>query len=427
MFDHNRHKLAPPQTDHRRPTPIHTAPIYQFLGRVEHSEGRLIAKTAHLAYALAVLVACALSATHCLAADSFHSKLQSELKLSAPDGELREIVESACTVLDIAVFIDPRLNPRAQVETPDESKPLRDLLSHVAAYAGAQVTTLGETVLITPISDADRIATLAAKRQAELLDGPKNSRVLSLLRPYHANSTEHDSTNPNSSPAETPQADVLQAVVAPQELLDDLNKHYRLTCDSAPLAHDLWQARLRGTTAAEALACVLVPMGKSFVWTDNGYAIVPLPQTITVTQAHRILAGRSQEFVLASLASVMGDDFQPSHLDKRTISFAATASQHERFAGLILPTKRTQPRPTAKRYTLAVESKPAGVVLAALQAEGLNFGWDREKLLAGGVNLEQPISIDVNQVTATELLQTIADQVNAKVTTTSNRPEVVLP
>lgn len=361
---------------------------------------------------LALLAGMAIGLSHGLfvmplTAGPFQTALQTETRLSVREGTLRELVQAVADVQDVTVFIDPRVDPRALVVAPDESQQLLQLFDRIALHANARARTIGETVLITPLRDHDRIASLAAKRDAELTDQPSEQINLSLLRPANF--------HPQPQPA------------TPTELLTLIQEQFDLNVAGSPLDHDLWRVQLREVTAAEALACTLVPMGKSFEWTDSGIQIVDLPDIIEVSRSHYIPSGRSHEFVLESLQTVLGPSREPTQLTRKLLAFDGTLAEHEQLASLLQPHSRSgrKTSPKQKRYTLTVADRRAIEILKALEADGVDFDWDPAALMTSGVDLESVVSVDVKQVSAAELIESIAVQIGAKVIIEDDRPVLI--
>lgn len=338
-------------------------------------------------------------------ADSFRAKLGRETKIARPAGELREVVNSLARSQEITVQIDPRVDPRAVVTPPTGGRALLQLFDELAVQAGATARPLGESVLITPIADADRIATLAAIRQQELLDSPTSRRTLDLMRPIDL--------APEIAPT------------TPIELLEIVRDRARISVESDDIGHDLWHVELRRVTTAEALAFVLVPMGYAYEWAGAGITLIPLPDRLAVSRSHRIPATVSNASRDAAIDAVLTsrdgrqvsvDQSVSVGVSRTTVSFLGTAAEHERFAALLRPTRKPRATdPSRKRYTLTVVDQPASVILASLQTQGLDFRYDTAALATGGVDLAERVSVSVQQATAQKLLETIAEQIGAVV------------
>lgn len=333
-------------------------------------------------------------------AESFPTTLRMESRVSRSDGELGELVANLSTAHDVTIQIDPRVNPRTVVETPKVAMPLLNLLDYLANYAAATARPLGETILITPIADADRIATLAAIRQQELVGNALSRQALARLRPFDLKAQP--------------------APVSPEELLSQLETRNRSATkfsERPTLKHDLWNVDLKQVTLAEALAFVLVPMDRSFEWTDDGFRLTDLPSTMSLIRKHRLPTGRTSAEAISLVASLGPAVAAGRTIDvsEKSIQFRGTALEHERFANLLQPAVRSSAATMQKRYTLLVEEKPAGAVLRSLKAQGLPVDFDRAALIGAGIDLEKLISIDVNQVTAEGLIKDIALQLRAEV------------
>ncbi len=62
-----------------------------------------------------------------------------------------------------------------------------------------------------------------------------------------------------------------------------------------------------------------------------------------------------------------------------------------------------------QRFSLRLEQQPASQLIAALQRDGVTIEYDTEALTKAGINLDQRISIELQQATIQQLMQALCE------------------
>ena len=341
-----------------------------------------------------------LTLTAAAAADEdFADRLRRPTSVSPTAKPLFALLDDIADAQQVTIQLDPRVDRRAVVTPPDGPRPLIRLLDALAEQADADARVLGRSVLVTPRSDADRVATLASLREAELRDRP--GRGMPLLAAYDLSPDPPEAT--------------------PAELLTAVLERFGLTLEGPPpeeaLPYDLWRADLRGVSAAEALAFVLVPNGRAFEWTDGGVRVFELPERITLESRVDVPGdGRATPGVVAKAnEAAPGAEVEPRGRWLRVVGTRAEADA-----------VREALRPAAEatggeqRFTLTVDRRPASAVVAALAKQGV-------PIRVAGSPAEATVSLNLSNATLAELAEAIAAQWPGVTATVADGAAVLAP
>ena len=313
----------------------------------------------------------------------FEDRLRRAVRIDREAGPLRGAASAVAATQEVTVQLDPRVDPRAVVTPPPATRPLLQLVDELARQAGATARPLGRTILLTPIDDTDRIATLAAARADDLSD--RGIAAAALLRPFDL----------SPRPAEA----------TPRELWAAIAAEFNLTPAAVDLPEDLWRVDLRGVTACEAMAFVLVPSGRSFEWDGERVRVVERPAEMVVRRVHRIPPRRDPAAVFREVrTSVAAADVQRTG---RTLSVVGTAADQEAVARILRPPPKADAG--GQRYTLRVDRSPAGPVVTELARKGVPIRLASERF--SPAELRTLISLDLSEATLEELATAVAGQI----------------
>ncbi|MFG0331809.1 MAG: hypothetical protein ACF8TS_00480, partial [Maioricimonas sp. JB049] len=90
----------------------------------------------------------------------------------------------------------------------------------------------------------------------------------------------------------------------------------------------------------------------------------------------------------------------------------ARIDQQERIAELLSPRADRAPRRPAglgplisRRFTLTIVRQPAGALIRTLESQGVTVEYDADALEEAGIDLEQKISLQLEQATALEFFR----------------------
>jgi hypothetical protein len=329
---------------------------------------------------------------------------------------LRQLAESH----SLAILRDRRIDPTALIDLTASSVSLEELFSQLAEPADADVRIVGNVVYLAPPESANVIRTLIALRDEELSahrSRTRSARQTALRR----NETVRwaDLTTP---------ADALQLVA----------KRFDLKIEGSELVpYDLWEhAVFAQMTASEMLSLVLIQFDLTFEWGSDlrSVRLVPLPEDrseIVVRRAHRPKKTKPGEAM--ALWKQKAGDFEAT-VEGDRVNVLARIEQHELIEQLIRGDldsgndKPAEPVPLSRRqFTLAVSGVAASAVMKQLEASGISFEFDRDAFEDAGVNFEQPISMDVSQVGATEFLRELFEPLGLKVRFSGTRVMLELP
>ena len=290
--------------------------------------------------------------------------------LTGPDRPLRDLIATIQTVQPVAIWIDPRIDPRQTARPPRQPVPLPAFLDAALAESQQQpvphAVRLGDTLTIAP---DDRIVSLARLRDHQ-----------------------RDAAGGEFATASVERRDLTwDTLIEPPELLDRITTDWSITIDPpAELRHDVWAAGTwLSVSDTEALAAVLVPMEHGFEWAGPGrIRLTPLAPRYEYPRQY------------ASRKTV--DELFPGRRRGRTL--LATDAEHRQLAAAIRPPKAA---PAGQRQlTLTIQKKPIGAVLAFLEANELPIVFTADSL--DQVDRTRRIDLTVEQASLAELAAAIA-------------------
>lgn len=330
-----------------------------------------------------------------LAGGRFDAELNSGLTASWKNVPLRPVLRRIEDERQISILLDRRIDPLREIAIDFAGVPLRTALQQFAARAGAEVRAVGNAVYIGPAAAAANLRTLVELRRDELESSATARRrfELSRRRTIHWNDLER-----------------------PAEILSRIASRYDLSVAGLEqIPHDLWAgATLPEMTAGEALSLVLIQFDLTFAWADRGAGIqiVPAPEQVQLERRYQprgvsaaTAAARWREEIPGLVAEVSG----------REVVVRGTAEQHEAVAERVQPGRRSIPprvgdRPTPierRQFSLRIDRVPASALMRKLEESGIVFQYDATALAEAGIDLEQPISLDIREARADEFFRAV--------------------
>lgn len=345
----------------------------------------------------------------------FSGALDARLSGSWVNVEFRSLLSRIAESRRVAILLDRRIDPSRVLSFEPVGKSVREALVELADGAEGSLTVVGSMVVIAPPAPAGRLRTLIQLRVDELSaevgrskGAEAKSRLFSLAQRNTVRWSDLDT---------------------PREILERIAGRWKLSVEGLDnVPHDLWAgAVLPDVNAAEALSLVLNQFDLTFQWTDGaaGIRLVAAPKNASLEKRHsprsNTAAKALQMIEEAALPGVAAE------IDGREIKVRGTAEQHEAIEALLKPgskstigtaskTPRPQPgaTPLARRtFTLQTQNAPASAVLDKLKQSGLDVRYDAEKLKAAGVNIDKPITLDLNKAPTKELFEAICRPVGA--------------
>lgn len=337
--------------------------------------------------------------------DSFATgpKFQTELN-QATSGtwenvELRALLNALGAQRRIAILLDRRIDPTAQLPVEIVDQPFREALQGIAHQVPAELCVPGNVVYVGPLAAVKNLRTLVELRTSELKSkatGIPESRRTELARP---------------------QSFEWPDLQTPSDILRQIADQYHLTVRNSELVpHDLWAAgNLPTATAAEALSIILIQFDLTFAWIDSGQAIElsPIRENPTVERRHRS-KGRSA----ADVARLIAEQFPKlkATQDGSDVIVSAAVDDHEAIAALLNPAASKKPSPTPaaaplrqRKFTLTFKRVPVRTVMDELKKSKVVFVYDETALTTAGISLDQTVNMELNNATADEFFKSLFD------------------
>lgn len=337
--------------------------------------------------------------------DSFATgpKFQTELN-QATSGtwanvELRSLLNTLGAQRRIAILLDRRIDPTAQLPVEIVDQPFRDALQGIAHQVSAELCVPGNVVYVGPPAAVKNLRTLVELRTSELKSkatGIPESRRTELSRP---------------------QSFEWPDLQTPSDIVRQISDQYHLAIRNPDLIpHDLWAAgNLPAVTSSEALSIILIQFDLTFAWVDSGQAIElsSIRERPTIERRHR-----SKGRTAADVARLIAEHFPdlkttPEGAD---IAVTGTVEDHEAIAALLnpVPTKKPSPTPPAaplrqRKFTLTFKRVPVRTVMEELKKSKIVFVYDEAALTTAGINLDQTVNMELNNATADEFFRSLFD------------------
>lgn len=326
----------------------------------------------------------------------FHQELNQVTTGSWENVELRTLLDKLSSQRRVAILLDRRIDPTVKIPVDLVDHSLKDSLQEIAQRVGADVSVPENVVYVGPSSAASVLRTVIELRTSELAASTIPERRRTELRRRHTVTW--------------------QDLDSPADILKQITDHYHLTIQHPEFVpHDLWGGCwLPEATAAEALSLVLIQFDLTFAWQNGGQGIelVPLPQQVTVARRSRP-KGRSMVDVQKLVGELLPE--VNARVDGSDLVVQGTVEQHEAVAALFSQSgSKPPPKPPKlgglkQRVFAEIKFKrvPVRAVMKKLEESGVTFSYDAAKLEAAGIDLDQPIDLEVDKATADEFFQAL--------------------
>ncbi len=341
----------------------------------------------------------------------FQTELDRTLSASWANVELRDLLKKIGDERRIAILLDRRVDPTVQLPLNLTNSSLREGVRDLARLIGADISIADPVVYVGLPAATQRLRTLIELRSSELY-----SRESSIPERRRVElSAKHDVA--------------WQDLDSPIEIVQRIADRYRLTIGHLDLLpHDLWVANtLPSVTAAEALSLVLIQFDLTFAWTGKvesggagqGIELVSAPEWPVIEKRHRV-KGRTAAEAL-KLVQKYGPELSQKiaksvTLDGSELVVNGLLEDHEAVAALLggsatkRPDATTGIKPIKQRlFTLKIDRVPARVLMKKLEESEIVFEYDAEQLTAAGIDLDQPIKLEVEKASAAEFFKAVFD------------------
>ncbi|WP_231740887.1 STN domain-containing protein [Thalassoglobus neptunius] len=315
------------------------------------------------------------------------------LSSSARKREIQPFLNQLASERDISILIDRRIDPHRPVSATLREDYFDDGIRKIAAEIGAEVTVVADTILVGPPGAIRKLRTRIAILDAEFRESD-GSPLQKLQTLRESTLTWDDFTRP-------------------RELIQQVASKYRFTVTNPEaIPHDLWRSgSISDGDLIDQLVILLSQFDLTFRWgTDSEIEIVPELEELGVWEDHHHRTG--------SLAEAMAllKESQPDinvEVAGDSLRVLGTVESHEQVA-VMLGERPPRVRPPSQlqsdsienqRFTLQMVRKPFRSLVQLLEQQGLEFQFDEDHLRECGVDLNQKVSVNVEQVSAEELLR----------------------
>lgn len=312
--------------------------------------------------------------------------LNAVLNVRWSSNPLRRAIGNLSRSLQVAIFLDRRVDPDQKVTFTAQAMTARQFLDALTERLGQDVSHIGPVVYIGPKETAAVLATVTELRHEEALSQPALAR--GRLR--------------RVVPVKWPE------LTTPKELIEGFATHVGMKVDGIEqLPHDLWpEVDLPPLTFAQRMSLALAGFHLTFRYSAGGSAVrlEPLPESPRVTRSYHLpsgqgsISGLARRFPNASI-----------EMESGRVTVIGTIEDQEAFKRLLEgkpegPTPGKTPAGGRTDYTLRIENQPAGGVAQAIAKDiGLEIEFDPRT--TGKLN--ELISFEVNKVSLDKLLDAV--------------------
>ena len=338
----------------------------------------------------------------------FQTEIDRPLSGSWANVELRDLLKKIGDDRRVAILLDRRVDPTVQLPLNLTNSSLREGVRDLARLLGADISVAEPVLFVGPQSATRRLKTLIELRSSEL--------------------TARESSIPDKRRAELSSRHTItwQDLDSPAEIVQRIADRYRLTIRNLDLLpHDLWVANtLPSVSAAEALSLVLIQFDLTFAWTGKaegggagqGIELVSAPERPVIEKRHRV-KGRTAAEAL-KLVQKYGPELvvKTVKADGSDLVVRGLLEDHEAIAALFGGSATKKPdittgiKPIKQRlFTLKIDRVPVRVLMKKLEESEIVFEYDAEQLAAAGIDLDQPIKLEVEKASAADFFKAVFD------------------
>ncbi|QDV68451.1 hypothetical protein Poly24_21600 [Rosistilla carotiformis] len=324
-------------------------------------------------------------------ADDFGGQLASTCRVTGTELPLRVVAHRIGETHQINVWIDRRIDPTTPVSLSASAGSLQQTLEAIATQADLEVGYADPIVIVAPQGRAIDAATRILALRSELKELPI-SVAKRLLQP-------HDLDWPRAT--------------TPAEIAEQISQTWNVLVAGDSLPHDLWdRSALRQIDAGGALVLLA-----------EGFDLVPQYDLQTATfRMHPIEEGPAVGLdypaakVTASVTRALRKIDPEVTFEKRgaLIRVTGNSSVHHRIRNIdAVPNAKPNKglaavEPQMRRFTLRIPGvKPAASILQAVcNASGFTL----DTSAASSERLKMPVSLEVEDQLATEIIESICAQ-----------------
>lgn len=338
---------------------------------------------------------------------AFRQQLAVTMGVTWTDRGLRDALRGVSRQLEIAAFLDRRIDPGQTIGLTLRDQPAEEVLRQLAAAGQAEWRAVGPVVYLGPSHVAAKLPTLAALRrqEAERLPVEGRSRLLKT------------------------QAWQWEELAEPRRLLEELAQQAGVNVSGAEqVPHDLWPAgSLPPLAWTDRLTLLLAGFDLTFEIADQGRSVrlVPFPETVVLEKSYtpRGAAGA----VAAQLRrAVPGAEIR---VEQGKLVAAGLQEDHEKIESLLAgqsvkSAKTVKGKTGEQRYSLTIgKNDLAGAVMRKIAEQlGKELKYDTAVLQ----KLKQHVPVNVKEATLDELLMATLKPLGLTYKLTDDSLEIVV-
>lgn len=317
----------------------------------------------------------------------FHRVWDSSIKAKLDRTPLRVAMGQLCGPAKIAFILDRRLDPETPLTCELVEAPLSSFLPQILEPIEASTAVVGNTIIVGPREPIRWLRTLAVVQRTEMLAlpgvGPLAAGRARAIDVHWDDLTE------------------------PARLIEELSQkgQVRLT-GMEQIPYDLWGGGdLVGVTPGEGITVIAWQYGLRLKWdTATTAQLVPIELPITTAKVLPVPTAKRE------LARTEFPDlaWEPAGASWRVVGRIEEIEDLERWLkGTPAPRKIAKAPWSSKRYTFKVVDTPVLTVFKGLQSQGFPLTFDEAALTQAGITATSKLDLDVNAVTAEELVRQI--------------------
>ena len=331
-----------------------------------------------------------------LSGEKLQTALEQPLFASWKNTEFREALTKLGQQRRVTVILDRRIDPNRIFSFTATGQSLREGLRDLAEQARAECVFTSHCVYLGPPMACARLQVILDMKSREIDKLTSRWRAREKLSTWGTKPVHWED------------------LAEPRAVLESLAEVRGLTLTGLDrLPHDLWaRAEFPPLPTTEALSLILVQFDLSFTLQTDGKTleIVPISDDLIVSRCWA--ASNRLEQQLGQFAELKKQRNGPEvevrgtwkQLTELTTKLGPLAQRYR--PPLPPPVPLSQ-----RRITLTAENVPLSAILEQLADSGIRLEYDREQFTQAGIDLNQTVSVSVQQARIEEFLDTILEKV----------------
>ncbi len=322
-----------------------------------------------------------------LTGKAFSQQLEQPTNLVCTDRPLGTMLENLATIQRVAIWLDRRIDPDRPLTLALRGEPLKTVIDQIGSQEQLGTSALGGVVYFGPPAAAAKLRTLSHLRH-EAIKALPPARRKELI---------------NARSWQWPE------LATPRQLVEDLGRQGHVAVHGLErIPHDLWASRsLPPLPWADRLTLLLIQFDLTFELAADGHSIelVSVPENVVATRNSPANALGPDKI------AVLARQFPDTVLRQEGDQVVAEGRVEDLEALLSgTTTRRTKTKTTTpgkQVYKLSTEQPLQPLVEELGKRLDLDFQFDREEIARRGIELEQTVTVKVENVSLDELIDAV--------------------